>query len=453
MKYDPAKERYRAIAMRVLLVILLGIFAVFALLNFDVFWGILWNIISVLSPILIGAMLTYLFSPIVGLFERRVYQGLDKKKKYRLKRVLSVISMFILVILFLLILVLKVIPAVIRGYADLAIMSDMYLELLKEWMAELEFGGAGMLAGYFDTLIGYAAELLDRVYSAVFEMTPDVASLAGTLVGLLGDVVLGIILSIYFLFSKERIFAQFKKMIRALLSRRRFGAFERSVKVTNEKFGGFLKGQILDALILGVLSYVCLAIIGVPYYPLVSVLVCMASLVPVFGMLIGAVIGTAIILLADPYDVRWFVLFMLGLYLVNKFLIKPRVVRTTVDASSVFMLSAIVVMTGLMGFWGLILGVPIFAVGYAFLHSFINRRLTGKGLPTDAYEYYSTNTGKDLYLEREVERRDRKRRRGGKGDDPVDIFGVHDDESEDEDSLFSHREKEERPASENEFPQ
>ncbi len=434
-------KRYGTIALYAAGVVFLCIFAVFSVLHLDVVWGILTGIFSVLTPILLGAMLAYVLCPIVRFFETRVFYRLDEKKQYRLKRVLSVISMFILVILFLLLMISVVIPAVMLGYADLQIMSGMYVEVLKEWLRGISFGADSMLTVYFETFIGYAIDLIDKFYGALFELTPDVTGIAAALVSALGDVLLGIILSIYFLFSKEKILAQFKKMVRAFLSRRKFGEFERSVGMTNEKFGGFLKGQVADALIIGTLSYICLAIIGVPYYPLVSVLVGIAALIPVFGLLIGTLIGAMIIFLADPYSELWFVLFMVVLYFVNKLMIRPKLMHTTVDASSVFMLTAIVLATGFVGVWGLVFGVPLFAVLYAFMHSLVNRKLEKQGVSAEPFEYYATRAGKELYLEREAKHGHRK---------DAEIFQLGEDDDEDPVSL---RFEAVDAASDLEFPQ
>ena len=422
-------KRYTLIAKYCIFVMLACIFTIYVFLHFGSFVGFLWGIISVLSPILIGAMLAYVFSPLVSFFEKRVYHALDSKKKYRLKRVLSVVSTFAIIITFLVLLVLRLIPSALRGYADLMEMSNFYLDILKEWLFGLSLGKEHVLSGYVETLIGYVIGLLDSIYAVFGKITPDIASLAGTLVSILGDVVLGIILSIYFLFSKEQILAQFKKMARAFLSRRKFGAFCCSVRVTNDKFGGFLKGQLADALIIGTLSYICLSIIGVPYYPLVSILVGLSAFIPLFGLTIGTVIGAVIVLLADPLDALWFVIFMICLNLVNKHMIRPKVVRSMVDASSVFMLTAIILMTGIVGFWGLVFGVPVFAVLYAFIHSFINKRLSKRGLSTDSYEYYATDAGKELYIEREMKKA-RRKRLGGHLDATEEIFALQEEDEE-----------------------
>ena len=441
-------KRYTAIAVNCALVLVACVFVVFIFLDFGRFWRGVMDIVSVLMPILIGAILAYVLSPLVTFFERRVYQRLDEKKKYRLKRVFSVVTVFLLVVGFLIMLVIGLLPPALRGYEDITVRSEFYLEILKDWLLGLSFGEGHALNGYLETFIGYVIDLLDSIYGIFGEFTPDITSLASTLVGILGDVILGIILSIYFLFSKEKILAQLKKMFRSLLSRRKFAAFERSVRVTNEKFGGYFKGQLVDALIIGALSYICLSILGIPYYPLVSVFVGILSFIPVFGILIGTILGTIIILLAAPIEALWFVIFMFCLYLINKKMIKPKVVRTAVDASSVFMLTAIIITTGLLGFWGLVLGVPLFAVCYAFLHSLINKRLNKRGFATDPYEYYATKAGKELYIEREFKKAGKKRRH-----EVAEIFSPTDDDPDEENGLFSNDGESSSDSLEGEFPQ
>jgi predicted PurR-regulated permease PerM len=431
-------------------VVVACILVVFIFLDFGHFWGLVKGFFSVLSPILIGAILTYVFSPIVSFFERRVYYKLDREKKYRLKRVLSVVSMFVLVIAVLILVVINLIPSVLRGYQDITEMSEVYLDALKDWFYGLSFGEGHTLNGYLDTFVGYVVEVLDGIYSSFGKFSPDITSLATSIVGILSDVVLGIILSIYFLFSKEKIVAQFKKTVRAFLSHRKYRALGRSMTVTNEKFGGFLKGQLADAIILGAISYICLLVFGVPYYPLVSVLVGILSVIPVFGLLLGTIVGAIIILLTNPLGALTFIVYMAFLSLINRSMIKPRVIKIRVDASSVFMLAAILITTGLVGFWGLILGVPLFAVLYAFVHSLINKSLERREISTAPIEYYATQAGRELYLEgRDKEKKSSTKRIRESGE----LFSSTDHDQDDENSLFASTKKDGKSFSETEFPQ
>lgn len=406
-------KKYNTIALYAAIVIFCVVFCVFLLLDFSTFGYYVSKILSVFNPIFYGILITYLLSPFVNFYERTLLKGLDRKGLYRLKRTLSVLCTLLVVIIAAVLFVWRIIPQVFRGYADLQNMSGLYLETVKEWLLGLS-AGESVLAGYIDKITEYAVELLDKIYTGLNTIVPDVASVAGAAVGIIKDVFLGIILAIYFLFVKERLIAQIKKAGYALFSKKRYASLAKGANLANKNFGGFIKGQLADALIIGTVCFVCTSIIGIPYYPLVSVLVGVACIVPVFGPLIGTVVGSLIILLVDPIQVVWFVLFMIVLHLVNKHMLRPKIIRSGVEASSVFMFTAIIVMTGLLGFWGLIIGVPVFAILYTVMYSAVERRLAKKGLATDTYAYYTTDAGRELHVEEEVRR---ARRRSGKHPD------------------------------------
>ncbi|PWL98200.1 MAG: hypothetical protein DBY04_04625 [Clostridiales bacterium] len=406
-------KKYSTIACYAAIVIFCVVLCVFLILDFNKFLHYAKNFLSVFNPVFYGILITYLLSPLVGFFERKVFGFLDKKGRYRLRRVVSVLCALLVVLAVILLFLWRIVPQVFRGWADLQNMSGLYLETVKEWLLGLSEGG-GILSGYIETITEYAVELLDRFYSSISTIVPDVTVVADSLLGIVMDIFLGIILAVYFLLVKERLIAQVKKAGRALLSRKRYAAVAKGANLADKNFGGFIKGQLADALIVGTLCLICTFIIGIPYYPLVSTIVGLACIVPVFGPVLGTVAGALIILLADPVQVIWFVLFMVVLHLVNKKMIRPRVIHSGVEASSVFMFTAIIVMTGLLGFWGLIIGVPVFAILYAVVYSLVDRRLAEKGLATDTYDYYSTDAGREMHREEEA-RRERRNKRNHPG--------------------------------------
>lgn len=410
-------KKYATIALYAFIVIFCVVFCVFLFLDFNAFGRYISKILSVFNPVFYGILITYLLSPFVNFYERTILKGLDQKGLYRLKRTLSVLCTLLIVIVVAVLFVWRIIPQVFRGYADLQNRSGLYFETVKEWLLGLSAGDS-VLTGYINKIMEYAVELLDKIYTGLNTIIPDVASVAGTAVGIIKDFFLGVILAVYFLLVKERLIAQIKKIGYALFSKKRYVALAKGANLANKNFGGFIKGQLADALIIGTICFICTSIIGIPYYPLVSVLVGVACIVPVFGILIGTIVGALIILLADPIQVIWFVLFMVILHFVNKRMLRSKIIRSGVEASSVFMFTAIIVMTGLLGFWGLIIGVPVFAILYAVIYSAVDRRLAQKGLATDTYSYYTTDAGRELHMEEEIRKALRKgtKHLGGKSD-------------------------------------
>ena len=188
------------------------------------------------------------------------------------------------------------------------------------------------------------------------------------------------------------------------MNTKKYRFLSQSARLADKNFGGYIKGQIADSLVMGVVSYFCLMLIGVPYFPLISTIIGIAGLIPVIGSLLGTIIGALIIFLAKPSAVILFIIFMIILYWVNTKMIRPYMIRVGVDASTMFMFAAIIIMTGLIGFWGLVVGVPVFAILYTILHSEVDKRLKQKGLSVNQSDYYETEAGKQLYQEREYRR-------------------------------------------------
>ena len=407
MKID-FNRNYTIIALYALVVILCGILFVFAFSNFGMVWSYLVNFFSIFMPIFYGLFIAYLIYPLVKFFEKRVFRVLNRKKKYGLARVLALVSGFFVVIAALGLFFWRIFPHIIEGYLDLQKMSSIYIEEMKKWIFSLS-DGTGMLSGYIYKISEYWVEMLENFYAYILGLFPDIMEIAPVLLGVVTDFFLGIVLSIYFILSKERLHAQLKKMLRAFLNTEKYRFLSKSARLADKNFGGYIKGQIADSLVIGSLSYICLMVVGVPYFPLISTILGVANLIPVVGLLIGIIASALIIFLANPKAVIWFVLLIMVLNFVNSKMIRPNLIRVGVDASTMFMFAAIVIMTGLIGFWGLIIGVPVFFILYTVLHSEVDKRLGKRGLPTNQIDYYDTEAGRELYKERETKRMRRVR--------------------------------------------
>lgn len=393
-------KKYTTIMIYAMIVILALVLVAFLLMDLPAVWQKTKALLANLAPIFYGAIFAYLLAPFINFLERRIFRGI---KKPRLKRAFSIIVTYIVALVGLALFVWQVIPKVMRGYSELQTMAGWYLEAVSAWLLDLSIVD-GLLSGYLTTVTEYAVELLTEIYHALGLVVPDIGSVVGAAVGIVMDVLLGIMLSVYYLASKEKLLAQMKKLSHALFRKRRYKNFAKTANLANKNFGGYIKGQLADALILGAVCYICSMVIGIPYYPLISMLVGLCSVIPVVGPWIGTVAGALIVLLADPLSMLWFVILMICLIFLNGRLIKPRVIRAGVEASSIFMFTALLIAAGLFGFWGLILGVPIFTILYALLHSLVDHKLSKKGYMTDIYAYYSDETGRELHIEEEFRR-------------------------------------------------
>lgn len=228
---------------------------------------------------------------------------------------------------------------------------------LNDWIADFAASASKMLSGLL-------ASLPDFIISVISTLASGITNL-----------ILSIFLSIYFLASKEILSAQLQRFCRAFLPRRAFYYLRHVVVEIDHKFGKFIAGKILDSTLIGMLALIAMMIMGIPYYQMLALVIGITNIIPFFGPFIGAFIGGLIILISEPAKLIPFVIMVLILQQLEGNVIEPQVLGDSLGLSPVWIMIAIVIMSGLFGIFGMIFGVPIFAVIYTLLHEAIERRL------------------------------------------------------------------------------
>ena len=214
------------------------------------------------------------------------------------------------------------------------------------------------------------------------------------------DLLIGVIVSIYVLFSKETFMRQSKKAVYAFLSPHNANLILHFTQKSNEIFGGFIIGKLIDSVIIGVLCFVGLSLLKMPYTLLVSVIVGATNVIPFFGPYIGAIPSAILILLEDPVKGIYFIIFILILQQIDGNLIGPKILGNSTGLTAFWVVFAILLGGGLFGFVGMLLGVPTFAVIYYIIQMLVNNRLEKKELPieSDCYDEYSYVDDSGVYV-------------------------------------------------------
>jgi predicted PurR-regulated permease PerM len=201
------------------------------------------------------------------------------------------------------------------------------------------------------------------------------------------NIFVGIIISIYLLAGKEKFIGQTKKLIYTLFDARRGNVIIATARKSNDIFGGFIGGKIVDSLIIGLLCYIGTTILNMPYAVLVSVVVGITNVIPFFGPYIGAIPSFVIIALANPIKGVYFLIFIIILQQLDGNVIGPKILGDSTGLSPFWVVFAILVAGGIFGFVGMLLGVPTFAVIYYIIQELISARLAKKKLPQDTDSY------------------------------------------------------------------
>lgn len=387
-----------------LLVIIGGIGFYYLIFHSNSLKSNLYRLFSIATPIIDGVVLAYLMWPIVNSLEKRLfYPFKDRmigkhpslaKKEERLKKYCRGISI-LLTLVFVLSLVTSffrfVIPQIASSIQNIVSQYSTYVNNLTTWLdrvlaanPEIEKTVGDLIDTYSQTLEDWMNNtLLPQMNTILKTVSLSMLSFAKAL----WNLILGLIISIYLLGNKERFLNQGKKMVYAFLDARHANAFISDAKLIDQTFGGFINGKLLDSLIIGVICFICVSIMKLPYPMLVSVIVGVTNIIPFFGPFIGAVPCALLILMVNPMQCLYFIIFILILQQFDGNFLGPKILGGSTGLSGFWVIFSITIFSGLMGVWGMILGVPVFAVFYTLVSRKVNNNLRRKGMPTETDRY------------------------------------------------------------------
>ncbi|MEG2093528.1 MAG: AI-2E family transporter [Lachnospiraceae bacterium] len=402
-KKEPHKQRanwnikpYLAVGLTALIVIIASISVFFLIYRYH---GLAQNwsrIMAILQPIIIGLVLAYLVVPIVNFEEKHLLPFAEKriKNQRRSKKVVrgvSVAGALLLVAIIIGILLKMVIPEL---YSSIEGMIETLPRQVSDFTKQVTSytDSDSEMAGYLEMGLVKATEYFENW--AQTEFLPQTKTLLASVttgvinaVKVMFNVIIGVIISVYVLMSKETFIGQSKKVIFAIFPAKQANAIVTTVHKSNEIFGGFISGKILDSLIIGILCFVILYLLKMPYTVLVSVIVGVTNVIPFFGPYLGAIPSAILIMLASPLQGLYFIIFILILQQVDGNIIGPKILGDSTGLSSFWVVFAILLGGGIFGIPGMIMGVPVFAVIFYIIRNMMAYILNKKKLPPDSESY------------------------------------------------------------------
>lgn len=350
--------------------------------------------VRILAPVIYGACIAYLLAPVVNWFEKKLtarIKRIGQKKKWL--RALSVFLTWLVVALLLYAFMLVLIPELYKSVMQLIANGESYYNTVVRWaqgvMADNPnfalWVGEIINEYYQDALAWVSGQLLPKMEVAIQAVTGGVVGV----VVFLKDLLVGFIVSIYLLATKEGFGATGRKLCYAFFSEDRARLIIRGTKETDRIFSGFVRGKLLDSLIIGLLCFLFSSIFRFPYAPLVSLIVGVTNVIPYFGPFLGAIPSAFLILLDSPIQCFYFCIFILALQQFDGNILGPKILGESIGLSSFWVIVAILVGGGLFGVMGMFLGVPLFACIYTAIRAYAAYRLEKKGLPTTTESYFT----------------------------------------------------------------
>lgn len=396
MKFDIDKKTL-GIGIIALSVIILGVSFIYLLFNGSLFFAAFRKIFNVFMPILYGFIMAYLLSSIVNFIEEKCLIPLYKRFKVNITakimsrmRLFSIIIALIFAFLCIYAFLLIVVPEIYKSLQSIVTSFPTYINNLIHF-SELVLARYPEIEQYFMSIMNeYSTDVYEWVSSLLPSMNAFIKSLSQSVISFiltLWDLVLGLIVAIYMLASKEKFIGQSKKILFSVFKTERANNILKEIRFIDRTFGGFISGKLLDSLIIGILCFICLTIIGTPYPLLISFIIGVTNIIPFFGPFIGAIPSAFLILIVDPLECLYFLIFILLLQQFDGNYLGPKILGDSTGLSSFWVLFSITIFGGLFGFIGMIIGVPTVAVIYELIRRFMSRQLTKKGYPLDTVPY------------------------------------------------------------------
>ncbi|MBE7000253.1 MAG: AI-2E family transporter [Clostridia bacterium] len=359
---------------------------------------------GVMQPFIFGLAFAFIVNLPMVFLENRFLKLAEKRKKPGKKvnrKAIRALSLFLALLILFFAVTLFLVPIIPQLVASV----ETFVGNITDYIDQLDAFVANLVERFhldpdivegllpsFDKLVDYVVDLLSGSIPQVVNFTSQITSAVL-------NVVVGLIVSIYFLYSKETFFGQAKKVLYAIFKRETAGKIIRIAGLSNRTFTGFVSGKIIDSLIIGVLCFVGLTAMKMPYTLLISVIVGVTNVIPFFGPIFGAIPSTLIVLLVDPLKALLLLVFIIALQQFDGNILGPRILGDSTGLPTLWVMFAIIVGGGLFGFVGMLVSVPTFAVIYTLTREGIGARLKAKGLSPLTQDYKSPGAIADVVPE------------------------------------------------------
>ena len=399
MKNDKYRT-YICWGVTALTVLLLLVAAVFVVIRWSLVAALGAKIAHILAPVIYGAVFAYLLNPVYNRVQAAVMKLTkniipDEKGRKRLGGFLGTLASRCLLVAVVVGLISMLIPQLISSIRGVMETLPSSINNLEIWLEKVLADNPDLeqqVMQHYGAAADYLQNWLTNVVVPnIYRIIGSVSSGVVLVVQAVFDILIGLIVMVYLLNMKEKLLAQAKMIIYGVFPLKIANKVIEEGRYVHQVFGGFIIGKLLDSLIIGLICFVLLGFANMPYVLLVSVIVGVTNVIPFFGPFIGAIPSAFLILLSDPMKCLYFLIFVLLLQQFDGNILGPKILGDSTGLSSFWVLFSILLFGGLMGFVGMIIGVPTFAVIYRLVTEFTTWRLGKKALSGNLNEYDRLN--------------------------------------------------------------
>lgn len=390
------KNKEKRIFMYVISTIALTISFVFICFKWQDFLSLSQTVLSSASPLFAGLVVAFVLNAVMKLFENIIFKPINKhfdntKVWQNMKRPLCVLFSYITLAIVIVLVFLFIIPELylsIENFFTTASktlpiyakeLSDFAIKTINDYNLEIDYYAIqSFVVENFNI-----TSILDNTSKAATDIFNSIISATFSLASVIFSLVMSLIFSVYFLLGKENLILTFKKILYSYAPRKHANRISMLLSVSNKIFSNYVRGQLTECVILGTLCFIGMSIIGLDYALMISTIITVSALVPIVGAFVGAGAGAILLLLVNPIDAIWFLIFFIILQQFEGNVIYPKVVGSSIGLPAIWTLASVSIMGGLFGIIGVLIGPPTAAVIYTLLRHNSKVRLQKKQITTD----------------------------------------------------------------------
>ncbi len=371
------------------LLVTYAIILAYVFLNLSTVGNAILTIINLIKPFIIGICIAFVLNIPMSFFENKLLKKCTKEDS-KARRPLALILTIVVILGLIIALMTFVIPQLGESISTLVKNVPDYVDSLEKFMNEniknKEFLSQDIITEVYEkvlsmgqSIIKYAGQFVGSLFSHAVDITKGITNAVV-------NVALAFIVSIYILLSKEKLSYQIKKILYAYLKKENVKRILKVSEIANKKFTNFVTSQCIEACILGLLCFIGMTIFSMPYSLLISTIIGVTALVPIFGAFVGAVVSGFIVLMVSPIKLILFIIIFIVIQQIEGNLIYPFVVGSSIGLSGLWVLFAITVGGNAFGVLGMLIGVPLFGVLYTLISISTNKKLEKKNINIEEIE-------------------------------------------------------------------
>lgn len=396
-----SKKRFKQILALIALTILL----LFLKDNFNFVWDAMGLVITVSMPFIIGICIAFMINKPYVFFSNTAFKVMDKSKSKFVRsarKPVSLILAYLLVLGIVAFLIGILIPELLKSFETLVNNFSSYADAFKNWIItvskdyfNIEITEDSNLFSVINNLVNimtngetqqiiddlsnsYGTDVIQIITGTASVVGPNLFDTAMQFTTGLYNTVMGLVVSFYYLACKEKLIYQTKKLVVAVMPENALHKTFDIAELSNRMFGRYIYGRIIDSAIMGILCFIGMSIFRFDYPLLISVVVGITNVIPMFGPFIGAIPSILLLLIVNPIEALWFALFIFILQQIDGNVIGPKVVGDSIGISGFWIMASVIIGGGLFSVVGMFIAVPVFAIIYSLIRDAVNNKIKEK---------------------------------------------------------------------------